>query len=135
VVGKTDFAAGRLTPQQAAVAELLVQGLRNAEIGRKLEMKERTVKKHMHGLFQRFGIAGGRKRVKLAILLTLASLISLGCARHRPFSPSNFQAVHSIQFRNCEIVDRRDGTNTCECGKIEWIRDVQQGRWIAVCLK
>jgi hypothetical protein len=65
-------------------------------------------------------------------ILVLA-IFSIGCA-HR-IQPSKFRGIESIQFRDCEITDRRDGKTVCECGKIEWIRDVQFGRWIAVCLK
>jgi DNA-binding NarL/FixJ family response regulator len=64
-----DYAAGRLTPRQADVAGLLVQGLRNREIARKLNMRERTVKGHMSRLFVHFGLGGSMKRVKLAMLL------------------------------------------------------------------
>ena len=67
------------------------------------------------------------------LLLSPWVMVLTGCA-HR-LQPSKFRGVESIQFRDCEITDRRDGKTVCECGKIEWIRDVQQGRWIAVCLK
>ncbi len=66
--------------------------------------------------------------------MLLFALLLCGCF-HRPFPPSNLRQLHSIHFRNCKITDYRDGKNVCESGRIEWIRDVQEARWIGVCLK
>lgn len=59
----------RLGPREQQIAELLLQGCDNTEIARQLNMARRTVKAHFNRLFMRFGITGGIKRVKLAILL------------------------------------------------------------------
>ena len=59
----------RLGPREQQIVHLLLQGCDNAEIATQLNMARRTVKAHFNRLFLRFGIAGGIKRVKLAILL------------------------------------------------------------------
>jgi DNA-binding NarL/FixJ family response regulator len=56
-------------PRERQIIELLLQGCDNAEIARDLHIAERTVKAYFNRLFQRFGIKGGIKRVKLATLL------------------------------------------------------------------
>jgi len=55
----------RLGPREQQIAELLLQGCDNTEIAAQLKMARRTVKAHFNRLFQRFGIDGGIKRVKL----------------------------------------------------------------------
>lgn len=59
----------QLGPREQQVVELLLQGCDNAEIAKQLQMARRTVKAHVTRLFLRFGITGGIKRVKLAIVL------------------------------------------------------------------
>jgi hypothetical protein len=59
----------RLGPREQQIAELLLQGCDNSEIATQLKMARRTVKAHFNRLFQRFGIDGGIKRVKLATTL------------------------------------------------------------------
>jgi hypothetical protein len=59
----------RLGPREQEIANLLLQGCDNAEIGKELNMASRTVKAYFNRLFTRFGIEGGIKRVKLATLL------------------------------------------------------------------
>lgn len=49
--------------------DLLLEGCENKEIAKLLKMAPRTVKAHFNRLFLRFGIRGGIKRVKLAVLL------------------------------------------------------------------
>jgi Bacterial regulatory proteins, luxR family len=58
-----------LAPREQQIAELLLQGCENDEIGKKLKIARRTVKAHFNRLFVRFGITNGIKRVKLATLL------------------------------------------------------------------
>jgi FixJ family two-component response regulator len=57
-----------LTPRDQQVAELLLRGCDNAEIAKELRVARRTVKAHFSRLFLQFGINGGIKRVKLAVL-------------------------------------------------------------------
>lgn len=45
-----------LTRREKDVLELLVQGKLNKEIGRILDMAERTVKGHRHAIFEKFGV-------------------------------------------------------------------------------
>ena len=59
----------RLTPRERQIVDLLLQGCDNNEIAKELSMAKRTVKAHFNRLFLRFGITGGIKRVKLAILV------------------------------------------------------------------
>src|SRR5438477_13188423 len=65
-----------LRPRERQVVELLLQGCDNDEITRQLNMTRRTVKAHINRLFQRYGITGGVKRVKLATLLYRRQLCS-----------------------------------------------------------
>jgi hypothetical protein len=59
----------QLAPREKQIAELLLQGCENDEIGKQLKIARRTVKAHFNRLFVRFGIKNGIKRVKLATLL------------------------------------------------------------------
>ena len=45
-----------LTPREHEVYELLIQGLRNREIGRLLFIEESTVKAHSHHIYDKFGV-------------------------------------------------------------------------------
>src|SRR5690242_14345574 len=65
-----------LRPRERQVVELLLQGCDNDEISQQLNMARRTVKAHFNRLFQRYGITGGVKRVKLATLLYRRQLCS-----------------------------------------------------------
>jgi len=56
----------KITPRDAQVLKLLVQGCSNKEIADQLQISPRTVKQHLRTLFLRAGIREGRKRVKLA---------------------------------------------------------------------
>ncbi|HZQ25376.1 MAG TPA: helix-turn-helix transcriptional regulator [Terriglobales bacterium] len=56
----------KITPRDAQVLQLLVQGCSNKEIASQLKISPRTVKQHLRTLFLRAGITDGRKRVKLA---------------------------------------------------------------------
>lgn len=58
-----------LTVREIQIAELLLQGYDNAEIGKELGIKHRTVKAHFNRMFLRYGIKSGIKRVQLATLL------------------------------------------------------------------
>ncbi|MGH9513964.1 MAG: response regulator transcription factor [Terriglobales bacterium] len=59
----------QLAPREKEIAELLLQGCENDEIGKELKIARRTVKAHFNRLFVKFGIKTGIKRVKLATLL------------------------------------------------------------------
>ena len=59
----------KLRPLDKQIANLLLKGYENKEIGTFLHMKKRAVKAHFTRMFARFGITDGIKRVKLAVLL------------------------------------------------------------------
>jgi DNA-binding NarL/FixJ family response regulator len=61
-----DLADIKITPRDAQVLKLLVQGCSNKEIAGQLKISPRTVKQHLRTMFLRAGIRDGRKRVKLA---------------------------------------------------------------------
>ena len=61
----------KITPRDAQVLQLLVQGCSNKEIALHLNISPRTVKQHLRTLFLRAGIQDGRKRVKLATAVFL----------------------------------------------------------------
>lgn len=58
---RSDWSGGpdevRLTPRQLEVVVLVARGLTNAQIGRRLSISERTVRKHVEDLFERVGCA------------------------------------------------------------------------------
>ena len=56
----------KITPRDAEVLKLLVQGCSNKEIAKQLKISPRTVKQHLRTMFLRAEIREGRKRVKLA---------------------------------------------------------------------
>jgi len=56
----------KITPRDAQVLKLLVQGCSNKEIASQLKISPRTVKQHLRTMFLRAGIRDGRKRVRLA---------------------------------------------------------------------
>lgn len=61
-----DLSEIKITPRDAEVLRLLVQGCSNKEIASQLKISPRTVKQHLRTMFLRAGIREGRKRVKLA---------------------------------------------------------------------
>jgi ATP/maltotriose-dependent transcriptional regulator MalT len=50
----------RLTPRERDIVGLFVDGKSNAEIGVALEISSATVKWHMHNVFAKSGVAGGK---------------------------------------------------------------------------
>lgn len=46
----------RLTSREAKVAELVLEGLTNPEIGRRLEISRRTVSSHLSTIFRKLGL-------------------------------------------------------------------------------
>ena len=48
--------AGELTAREREVLILVETGLNNRQIGRRLNIAERTVKSHLHNIFQRLGV-------------------------------------------------------------------------------
>jgi hypothetical protein len=64
-----DEQLNRVGRRERQIIDLLLQGCDNSEIAQDLNIAERTVKAHFNRLFQRFGIKGGIKRVKLATML------------------------------------------------------------------
>ena len=58
-----------VTRREEQILQLLLEGCSNKEIADELKISPRTVKQHLRSLFQRAGITGGRKRVKLATAL------------------------------------------------------------------
>jgi DNA-binding CsgD family transcriptional regulator len=55
----------KVTQRDGQILRLLLEGCSNKEIASELKISPRTVKQHLRSLFQRAGIDGGRKRVKL----------------------------------------------------------------------
>jgi DNA-binding NarL/FixJ family response regulator len=53
-----------LTPRQRDVFDLIVQGLSNKEIARRLQLAEGTVKIHIKALFAKLGV---RRRAAVAV--------------------------------------------------------------------
>jgi len=58
-----------LRPREREVAKLLLQGLPDREIAARLGIRLRTVKDRLTGMYRRYEIRGGIRRVKLAVLL------------------------------------------------------------------
>lgn len=60
---RVDRAAVQLTPQEAAIAQFVTQGLTNKETARRLFIAEKTVQYHLTRIYSKFGI---RSRTELA---------------------------------------------------------------------
>jgi len=69
----------KLSPKDRQVAELLLLGHGNKEIGKKLGMALRTVKAHMNKMFLKAGVTDEKKipRIRLAVMLTYERYPSL----------------------------------------------------------
>ena len=65
----TELKEFKVTQRDGQILRLLLEGCSNKEIAGELKISPRTVKQHLRSLFQRAGIEGGRKRVKLATAL------------------------------------------------------------------
>ena len=61
----------QLTEREQDVASLVAEGLGNREIGERLFLSESTVKTHLSGIQQKFGVDN---RVLVAVTCTLARL-------------------------------------------------------------
>lgn len=86
-----------LGPREQQIADLLMQGCSNSDIATQLQMNPRTVKAHFNRLFERFGIRGGVKRVKLATLLYRRSLGPLPAgASMPPVSRKKFEDITAL---------------------------------------
>lgn len=70
--GARDAASGaRLTPRELVVLDLLAAGLTAASIGRRLDIAERTVQKHLQRIYRKLGAADRLGAVYRAQLLGL----------------------------------------------------------------
>jgi DNA-binding NarL/FixJ family response regulator len=76
-----------ITQREQDVCRLLLEGCSNPEIAGKLHIAKRTVKARFYKLFIKYGIEGGHKRVKLAVLLC-RRLMSEECAVPLPLTSS-----------------------------------------------
>jgi Bacterial regulatory proteins, luxR family len=86
----------QLAPREQQIAELLLQGCENDEIGKRLNIARRTVKAHFNRLFVRFGITTGIKRVKLATLLYRRQLCLEASATENEFqAPGSIESLSS----------------------------------------
>lgn len=63
-----------LTPRQREILALMAEGLRNSAIAAKLNMSEPTVKVHVKGVLQKFGVNNRTHAVMTAIRLGMVSL-------------------------------------------------------------
>lgn len=61
------LAGWNLTGRERRVAELLVEGLSNRRIARKMEISERTVKNHLHSIFYKLGV-GDRTQAVIKLM-------------------------------------------------------------------
>jgi regulatory LuxR family protein len=96
----------RVGRREQQIIDLLLQGCDNSEIAQDLNIAERTVKAHFNRLFQRFGIEGGIKRVKLATMLYRRQLWSekqsipvAQIPENMPSSSSSLKAVRTGKLR------------------------------------
>jgi DNA-binding NarL/FixJ family response regulator len=64
--GRPDAQRFPPTPRQREIMALIVQGLSNKEIARRLKISEGTVKAQLHIMYERFGV---RNRAALAALI------------------------------------------------------------------
>ena len=64
-----DLEQAKVTPRDQQVLNLLVQGCRNKEIARQLNLSPRIVRQHLRTLSLRAGIRERRERMKLGIAM------------------------------------------------------------------
>lgn len=80
----------RLGTREREITTLMAQGIDAAGIAERMKMARRTVKAHKNRLYLRFGIAGGIKQVKLAVLVSRSQPMSQ--PDQQPNSmPTNFE--------------------------------------------
>lgn len=70
-----------LTWREREVADLLLNGCESREIARELGIALRTVKMRLAGMYRKFGITGGAKRVRLAVAVYQADRRREGARR------------------------------------------------------
>lgn len=63
-----------LTPRQREILALMAEGLRNSAIAARLDMPETTVKVHVKGVLQKFGVNNRTHAVMTAVRLGMVSL-------------------------------------------------------------
>jgi len=49
---------GKLTPREEEILQLIGSGLTNKEIGRKLDISDKTVKTHLHHIYVKLNLSG-----------------------------------------------------------------------------
>lgn len=60
-----------LTIREIEILEMLVQGLRNAEIGRRLQISERTVEGHVRNIMSKLGVRSRTEAIRRAAEINL----------------------------------------------------------------
>ena len=65
---QNDRLLAKLSPRQAQVLELLVQGLSNRQIAGALELSDRTIEKHKQALFRNLGVRNGIEASRVLLL-------------------------------------------------------------------
>ncbi len=66
--------AKRLTARELEIVRFVATGLRNAEVGQRLEISESTVKTHLNNIFQKLGV---RDRLELAHYAIKTGLVAV----------------------------------------------------------
>ncbi|MFH8557738.1 helix-turn-helix domain-containing protein [Streptomyces celluloflavus] len=56
-----------LTPREREVLRLVVTGLPNRLVARRLEIAERTVKTHLHSIYRKLGVSGRTEATALIL--------------------------------------------------------------------
>jgi DNA-binding CsgD family transcriptional regulator len=87
--GRTDAGLGRLTERQVEIADMVVRGDTNAEIGRQLGLSLASVKKHLAITFDRLQVAN---RTELAVLVSRSG--GAAAVRDEAGSPGEVRVTH-----------------------------------------
>jgi len=66
-----------LSPRERDVVQLVIRGLSNKQVARKLQLSEGTVKLHLHSVFQKLGAKN-----RYSLILTNLPTASGGAALH-----------------------------------------------------
>jgi DNA-binding CsgD family transcriptional regulator len=77
-----------LTPREREIANLVCHGLSNKEVGRRLDLREGTVKIHLHNIYKKIGVSNRTALTRWGLDATRQSTSASPSIRAIPISPN-----------------------------------------------